>query len=112
MGRLSTMVSIVGVKGLSPWTKLTHLLVGSTVCPNNGRRACHVDAALVVVEVYIAELRLVRGDEAIEEAVGVLLFASELVQTALVGGGGGLSCRCASHELSCQERCVLLGCLG
>jgi hypothetical protein len=38
----------------------------------------------------------------VDEAVGVLLFA-ELVEAVFIGGGGRLTCRGASHELSCQE---------
>ena len=87
--------------------KLTHLLVGSAVCPNDGRGARHVDAALVVIEVDIADVGLVFVDEPIEEPVCVFLLTSQLAQTALVGRRSRLACRGSAHELAWQQRCVL-----
>lgn len=58
-------------------------------------------------------MRLVVVDEAVEEAVRVLLLAAQLVEAALVGSGGRLAGRCAAHhELGGQERGVLRGRLG
>jgi hypothetical protein len=79
----------------------THLFLRNTVGSNNVRRTGHVDAALIVLEVVIAEA--VAWDQAVEEAVCVVLgflLASNLVLAVLVGGCRGLSRSCPWHCLT------------
>jgi hypothetical protein len=79
----------------------THLLLRDTVGTHNVRRTRHVDAALIVLEIVIAEAWA--WDQAVEESVRMILgflLAAELILTILVSGCRGLSCSCPWYCLA------------